>query len=414
VADDAPRWLSTDHITTVGEITQNQGDLQGDGSGPVNIYMRLPPDLYLEPLNNLSYHMDYRYNGIPLAEESSLQVYANTGYVSSTPMPHTDKGSAVLSTVVPIPTYDMRPFSNTIAHRFVFQIAKKGKCQDTAPLNLQGAILKGSYLDIQGISHWVILPNLELFANAGYPFTRMADLSETAVVLPDVPTADEIEMYLTFMGHFGAQTGNPVLNVTVTNNDGMKSDSARDYIVMGTVDDQPALTKLQKSLPVQIDSSNGLRVQDTQGFFAPLQQAWWKVRSSDHVQTDQLETAGGLPDAMIEGVEWPSGSRRSVVLIALRDHSVTPKFLNAFLRTSQSSHISSSVSVLRGDDFTSYRIGNDVYRVGSLPWWVQLKLRATQFSWLVVLAVFIVCVLIAAITRARLRRRARYRLQGTY
>jgi cellulose synthase (UDP-forming) len=412
VADDAPRWLSTDHITTVGDITQNQGDLQGDGSVPVNVYMRLPPDLYLEPLNNLSYHMDYRYNGIPLAEESSLQVFANTGYVSSTPMPHTEKGSAVLSTVVPIPTYDMRPFSNTISQRFVFQIAKKGKCQDTAPLNLQGAILRGSYLDIQGLSHWVILPNLELFANAGYPFTRMADLSETAVVLPDTPTADEIEMYLTFMGHFGAQTGNPVLNVSVTNSDGMKSDSAKDYIVMGTVDDQPALTKLQKSLPVQIDSNNGLRVQDTQGFFAPLQQAWWKVRSSDHVQTNQLETAGGLPDAMIEGIEWPSGSRRSVVLIALRDHSVTPRFLNVFLKTSQSSHISQSVSVLRGDDFTSYRIGNDVYRVGSLPWWVQLKLRATQFSWLVVLVVVIVCVLIAAITRARLRRRARYRLQG--
>ena len=143
VADDAPRWLSTEHVTTIGDLTPNQGDLQGDGSVPVNVYMRIPPDLYLDPVTELSYHMDYRYNGIPLANESSLQVYVNTGYVSSTPMPHTERGSAVLSTIVPIPTYDMRPFSNTIAHKFVFQIAKKGKCQDTAPLNLQGAILKG-------------------------------------------------------------------------------------------------------------------------------------------------------------------------------------------------------------------------------------------------------------------------------
>jgi cellulose synthase (UDP-forming) len=412
VADDAPRWLSTDHITTVGEITPNAGDLQGDGSVPVNLYLRIPPDLYLEPVSDLRYHMDYRYNGIPLANESSLQVFVNTGYVSSTPMQHTEKGSAVLSTIVPVPAYDMRPFSNTITHKFVFQVAKKGKCQDTAPLNLQGAILKGSYLDIQGIPHWVILPDLELFANAGYPFTRMADLSETAVVLPDTPTADEIEMYLTFMGHFGAQTGNPVLNVSVTNNDGMKSDKTRDYIVLGTVDDQPALTRLQKSLPVQIDPNTGLRVQDTRGFFAPLQQAWWQVRSSDRVQTNQLETAGGLPDALIEGIEWPSGSSRSVVLIALRDHSVVPKFLNVFLKTAQSSHISQSVSVLHGDDFTSYRIGNDVYHVGSLSWWIQLKMLAKEFPWLVVLGVIIICVLIAAITRANLRRRARTRLQG--
>ena len=410
--DDAPRWLSTDHLTNVGAIVQNDGALQGDGGVPVNVFMKIPPDLYLDSLTDLSYHLDYRYNGIPLANESSLQVFVNTGYISSTPMPHTERGSAVLSTIVAVPKYNMRPFSNTIAHKFIFQIAKKGKCQDTAPLNLQGSILKSSYLDLEGIPHWAVLPNLELFANAGYPFTRMADLSDTSIVLPDAPTADEIEMYLTFMGHFGAQTGYPVVNVSIINNDGMKSDGSKDYVVMGTVDDQPALTRLQKALPVQVDSDNGLRVQDTRGFFAPLQQAWWKVRSSDRVQTNQLETAGGLPDALIEGIEWPSSSKRSVVVIALRDHNVVPKFLNAFLKVSQSSHISQSVSVLHGDDFTSYRIGNDVYRVGSLSWWIQLRLLSTQFPWLVVLGVIIICVLIAAITRANLRRHARSRLQG--
>ena len=110
---------------------------------------------------------------------------------------------------------------------------------------------------------------------------------------------------LTLMGHFGAQTGYPVLNVDVTNADGMKTDGRKDYLVLGTVEDQPALSKLNPSLPVMVDGS-GLHIQDTQGFFAPLQHAWWKVRSSDHIQSGQLETAGGLPDALIEGIEWPS------------------------------------------------------------------------------------------------------------
>ncbi len=411
--DDAPRWLSTDRIIDIGAVSHAAGDLQGDGSVPVNVFLRIPPDLYLDSIQNLSYHLDYRYNGVPLANESSLQVYVNSAYVSSTPMPHTEKGSAVLSTVVPVPKYDMRPFSNTIQHKFVFQIAKKGLCQDTAPLNLQGAILSNSFLDLRGIPHWAILPNLELFANAGYPFTRMADLSETAVVLPDQPTSDEIEMYLTLMGHFGAQTGYPVVNVTVTNNDGMRADGKRDYIVLGGVDDQPALNTLQKSLPVTIDSG-GIKVQDTRGFFAPLQHAWWKVRSSDHVQTSQLETAGGLPDAMIEGIEWPSRSGRSVVVIAVRDHSVTPRFVNAFLKHSQSSDISQSVSVLHDKEFTSYRIGDDVYNVGSLSWWTRLTMLSLQFPWLVALVLFMACVLMAALFRATLRRRARARLQGTY
>ena len=312
--DDAPRWLTTDSNTTIGEANGGY-DLQGDGSVPVGAYLRLPPDLYLEGgPQNLSYHMAYRYNGVPLANESTLQVYMNNSYVSSTPMPHTEKGTSELETIVPVPVVDMRPFSNSLMQKFVFQIAKKGKCQDTAPLNLQGAILKTSYLDIQNIPHWKILPNLELFSNAGYPFTRKADLSDTAAVLPDVPTTAEIEMFLMFMGHFGAQTGYPVLNVTVTNAAGMK-EKVKDYIVMGTVDDQPALKKLSDAMPVKIEDS-GLRVQDTQGFFAPLQHAWWKVRSSDHVQTAQLETANGFPDALVEGIEWPNGSSKSTVVIA--------------------------------------------------------------------------------------------------
>ena len=408
--DDAPRWLSTDYNTPLGAMSAN-GDLQGDGSVPVGVFMRLPPDLYYPTLDNLGYHMHYRYNGIPLASESSLQVYMNGTYVSSTKMPHTEQASADLRTVIPVPRVTMRPFSNSLMMRFVFQIAKKGRCQDTAPLNLQGSIIKDSYLDIKGIPHWVILPDLELFSNAGYPFTRKADLSDTAVVLPDTPTVDEIEMYLTMMGHFGAQTGYPVLNVTVTNNDGMKTDRSKDYLVMGTVEDQPALNRLNPSLPVRVDGG-GLHIQDTQGFFDSMQHAWWKVRSSDHVQSGQLETAGGLPDVLIEGAEWPSGSSKSVVLIALRDHSVVPNFLTVFLKNSQSSDVQYTVSVLHGTRFVSYRIGNDVYHVGSLSLWIRLNLLFSEYPGLVVLSVIVLCILMAALIRATLRRRARSRLQG--
>ena len=408
--DDAPRWLRTDKVVHLGDIAQT-GDLQGDGAVPIRGYMRLPPDLFYGNKQDLSFHMGYRYNGIPISNDSTIQVYMNDGYVSSTPMPHTDRASAKLDTVVPIPVSNMRPFSNSLMMRFIFLLPKKGRCQDTAPYNLQGAVLKGSYLDSTDIPHWAPMPNLELFANAGYPFTRKADLADTAVVLPDTPGADEIEMYLTFMGHFGAQTGYPVLNVSVTNNDGMKSDSGKDYLVMGTVEDQAALSRLNQNLPVVIDGS-GLHIQDTQGFFAQIQHAWWKVRSSDHVQSGQLETAGGLPDALMEGIEWPSGSGKSVVVMVVRDHATIPNFLTTFLKTSQSSDVSQSVSVLHGTRFVSYRIGNDVYNVGSLSTWTYLNILFSRFPWLMVVTALVICFLIATLLRAVLRRKARARLQG--
>jgi len=408
--DDAPRWMSTEKITYLGDLAQT-GQLQNDGSNPVTIYMRIPPALYTQGLQSLSFHLGYRYNGIPLANESSLQVFMNDGFVSSTPLPHTDRASPQLENIIPIPIENMRPFSNTLKNQFVFLPAKKGKCQDTAPNNMQGSILKNSYLDIQNIPHWVTLPNLEIFANAGYPFTRKADLTDTAVVLPDNPSPDEIETFLTLMGHFSGQTGYPVLNVTVSNADGMKESLHKDYLVIGTVDDQTALARLNPALPVEIDGS-GLHIHDTQGFFASLQHAWWKVRSSDRIQSGQLETAGGLPDALIEGIEWPRGSNRSAVVIALRDHAVVANFLSVFLKTSQSSDISQSVSVLRGSRFVSYRIGNYVYWVGSLSPWVRLSMLFSEQQWLMVVSTFSISFLLAAIVRTMLRRRARERLQG--
>jgi len=162
---------------------------------------------------------------------------------------------------------------------------------------------------------------------------------------------------------------------------------------------------------VRVDGT-GLHIQDTQGFFTPLEHAWWKVRSSDHINSGTLETAGGLPDALIEGVEWPSGSSKSVVVIALRDHTVVPNFINVFLKYSQSSDVSGSVSVLHGARFVSYRIGNNVYHVGSLSWWVYFHMRFSEFPWLTALLVFVICLVIAVLVRSRLRRHARVRLQG--
>jgi cellulose synthase (UDP-forming) len=408
--DDAPRWLSTETINRIGDSVSS-ADLQTDGSGPITVSMRLPPDLYYGARQNLGFHLGYRYNAIPLSNDSTLQVYLNSAYISSTPLPHTDKASAQLDTIVPVPISDMRPFSNSLLMRFLFQPAKKGDCEDRPPNNLQGAILKDSYLDIHDIPHWAVLPNLEIFANAGYPFTRKADLADTAVVMPDNAAPEELELFLALMGHFGGQTGYPVLNVTVTNAEGMNPSSQKDYLVLGTVDDQPALNRLNPSLPVMVDGS-GLHIQDTQSFFDQLQHAWWKVRSSDRVQSGQLEIAGGLPDALIEGIEWPSRSNHTVVLITLRDRSVVANLLSVFLTTSQTSDISQSISVLQGPRFISYRIGKDFYHVGSLSRWVQLNLLFSDYPWLMVISTIVVCFLLAVILRTMLRRRARSRLHG--
>ncbi|HEU5342389.1 UDP-forming cellulose synthase catalytic subunit [Edaphobacter sp.] len=407
--DDAPRWLRTDNVIPMGNLAQ-PAELQSDGIEPVTLYMRLPPDLYYGTMQDLGLHLRYRYNAVPLGEGSTLQVSMNGNFVSATPLPHAGKAEAQPEALVPVPVADMRPFSNTLRMKFAFHAAESARCEDSASPAFEGAILKDSWLDLRGIPHWAVLPNLEIFANAGYPFTRKADLADTAVVLPDTPSTEEIDLYLALMGHFGAQTGYPVLNVTVTNAGGM-TPGAKDYLVLGTVDDQTAISRLNPSLPIMADGS-GLHIQDTQGFFSQFQHAWWKVRSSDRVQSGQLETSGGLPDALIEATQWPNRSGHSAVLIVLRDTSEVPAFVTSFFNSAQSSDISQTVSVLHGTRFASYRIGNVVYGVGSLSVWVRINIFFARYPWAMAAVIALCCILLAILARAVLRRRARARLDA--
>ena len=209
-----------------------------------------------------------------------------------------------MQTDVPVPVVNLRPFSNSLSFDFTFQLLKKAGCEDTTPINMQGAILRDSYLDLRGYPHWAPMPNLELFANAGFPFTRVADLSETTVVLPPTPTEQEIETFVTLMGHFSRQTGFPALRVTVAGPDALHEGANTDFLIIGTGDDQPGFDKLGTHLPVSLGSGQ-VQVRDTQGFFVHLlHHAWWKLESDEHTESGAL-TAGGTPDAVIEGIESP-------------------------------------------------------------------------------------------------------------
>ncbi|HEY4380563.1 MAG TPA: UDP-forming cellulose synthase catalytic subunit [Acidobacteriaceae bacterium] len=403
--DDAPLWTSSEDFGKLAGVE----DLQGDGSVPLNVTMRVPPDLFYGEKQNLPFHLSYRYNGIPLGKDSTLQVYVNGAFVSSTPMPHSDNASSELETVVPVPVTDLQPFTNTMTLKFAFQPATREHCEQAEPMNLQGAVLGDSRLDLTDVQHMTTLPNLRLFANAGYPFTRRADLAETSVVLPDEPTAPELEMFLAMMGHFGAQTGYPALRVTVTNAAGMTKDGSRDYLVMGAAADQPALAMLNSALPVGV-RAGGLEIHDTRGLLDRA--AWWRSAGSDHVDAGGLGSEGGLPDALVQGIEWPAGSGRTVVTVVVRDAAAIPGFVSAFLEAAPGGGIAKSMSVLHGAEFSSYRVGGDAYRVGDISPMMRMTIVFQEYPWLIAIVAAVLCFLIAVMMRAKLRRRARERLQG--
>jgi cellulose synthase (UDP-forming) len=408
--DGAPRWARTDQTIALWDYATAE-QMQGDGTAPLNVYFRIPPDIYYATEGpNTKLHVVYRYNSVPIGPISSMQVRVNNAFMGSIPLIPGQETSRRMQTDVPVPVVNLRPFSNSLSFDFTFQLLKKQGCEDTTPINMQGAILRDSFLDLRDYPHWAPMPNLELFANAGFPFTRLADLSETTVVLPPTPTEQEIETFVTLMGHFGRQTGFPGLRVTVAGPDALHEGANTDFLIIGTGNDQSAFDKLGTRLPVSLGSGQ-VQVRDTQGFFGPLHHAWWKLESNDHAESGTL-TTGGTPDAIIEGIESPYEitRSRSIVAIHFKDATAYGPFMDKFLEVQQAHDISDSVAVFHGSQFESFRIGSEVYHVGVLPWWTRLMLWFTQVPWLAAVVVIILAFLLAIWTRQWLRGRARARL----
>ncbi|MFC5864750.1 UDP-forming cellulose synthase catalytic subunit [Acidicapsa dinghuensis] len=407
-ADEAPRWARTDGTIALWDYASAES-LQTDGSAPLNVYFRVPPDMFFGEQSNAILKMVYRYNPIPIGPISSLQVRVNNAYLGSLPLIPGSEATREIKTEVPVPVVNLRPFSNSLSFDFTFQMMKKGGCSDTTPINMQGAILRDTYLDLRGYPHYASLPNLEIFANAGYPFTRYADLSQTTVVLPAIPTPQELEMFLTLMGHFGRQTGMPVFRVKVDGADAMKAGADTDFLVLGTGDDQPAFAKIGDKLPVNVEGGQ-VQIRDTEGVFGLPRHAWWKIPVADHTDSGDL-TASGTPDSVIEGVESPYQPGRSVVIINVKDAATYDAFLTTFLKVQQASDINGSVSVLHGSLFQSFRLGGGTYHVGSLPLWTRLRIWFSKVPWLAALGALALSFLLAIWVRIWLRSHARKRLQ---
>ena len=194
------------------------------------------------------------------------------------------------------------------------------------------------------------MPDLELFADAGFPFTQLADLSGTVVVLPSVPSAEEIALYLHLMSHFGAQTGYPALRVTVTGPCSVISEG-RDYLILGTIADQPAFNSLAKMLPVTLDDA-GVHIKQAQGLSAdiasvPTAFSRWVPQVFGKTPVEgPSPNDGGLPDVIVGEMESPESPDRSIVTIMLRQNSAADEFAGAVLDPSRSSGMTGSYTRL--------------------------------------------------------------------
>jgi cellulose synthase (UDP-forming) len=354
---DAVRWLNPQRPNGLGESVSPE-QLRWYGAGAVNLYFRLPPDLAFGQRSTVPLRLGIR-TAATAEQRGELRVSLNGVRVSTVRIMIREGASAQHQTVyLPVPA--LYP-SNTLTLEFALN-ALKDQGPDRYP---EISVLPSSSIELQDIPRFVRLPRLDLFTHAGFPFTRLADLSGTAVILPDKPSVDEVACYLGLMGRFGGQTGPSTLRVTVLGASEAQKASDKELLVIGSTSDQPLFAKWANQLPVQIDTR--LKPRTPSGWLGTMVGVPFLPAGREYRRLSDTLSEGAAPDGLIQAMSSPFDSRRNAVILSIGEQQNFDPLMQA-LNGIASKDMRGSVALLASGRFQSFELIEKSNYLGELSW----------------------------------------------
>lgn len=387
---DAPNWISAERPVPLSELT-TVADLSVTGYQPeaIRVNLRLPPDLFGWQSKGVPLDVRYRYTPRPVADASTLNVGINGEFISAIKIPAVQQMSGLgwfdrllpattsqASKRIMLPSYALQSTSQ-LQFQYHYDYKKDGDCRNTLPQNVMGTIDGDSSIDLTGLPHFLAMPNLAVFANSGFPFTRMADLSQSAVILPQTILPVHLSTYLTLMGRMGESTGYPATGVKLALAADVAALADKDLLVLGDEQDQPLLSLWKQLLPI---ASEGRSQTVRPGGVVATAHSWWQALFGKTPVADAARTVlrQGEAGALLMGFESPLQAGRSVVVVQASKDASFNDVQDALLSSELVGKIHGSAVAVRHLQVQSVEEA-ETYHVGELPiieavqWWLSTR-----------------------------------------
>ncbi|MGF1805520.1 cellulose biosynthesis cyclic di-GMP-binding regulatory protein BcsB, partial [Aliivibrio sifiae] len=421
---DAPNWIDTDRAVALSDLLTEGASLQVEGQTPppISVNFRLPPDLFTWQSRGIPFDLNYRYTP-PLLDNSGsrMSLSVNNQFVKAFNLNTTGESNSNTrlrlplldddllggGDVVRIPAFQVGS-KNEVKFEFGFasSVGGKDQCQTMQPSKNYAVIGEDSTIDFSGFSHYIEMPNMRAFANSGYPFTRMADLSDTVVVVPQNPSNEEIQTFVNMMGVFGSNSGYPVLNVTVTDKWNKEVLENKDILTIGVM---PELASVDKKDIKNIQLMASERVLNLPSKNESQRGKNWVDPASDNQQVSDsisINTTGNF--AAITSVESPYTSQRTMVSLLAQTPESFALINEALNDSGKISSMFGSVITLRDDEVASFNVGEHYY-VGELPIsqliWYHFSKYPLLIAFLATLLVVMVTIILYRVLRHIAQRR---------
>jgi hypothetical protein len=389
---DAPNWMRTDRAVRFSELVKYPEQLHASGlqPQPITLNINLPPDLFVWRNQGIPLHTKYRYTPPAFNDGSRLNVSLNNQFITSLPL-LTDSNDrleemrlALLSSEsansnekLSVPALKIGD-RNTLRFNFNFATttssSQRDRCQTSLPVDTQAVIDDQSSIDMSGYHHYMAMPDLAAFARSGFPFSRMADLSETVVVLPAHASAVQLSTYLEAVAGISARSGLPAMNLTLTDRWDETAKRDADLLVVGAyapdMHDNPDvklwLSRSQEWL---------LKAADPQPVGAGADNLG--DSGQRHEAGSRVEVSARGPIAAIVGMKSPFHEQRSVVAMLANEDADFQLLRESLNDSGKMDAMAGSVVLIRESGVNGQLVG-DRYYVGHLPWWLLLWYKLSE------------------------------------
>ncbi|AWN73764.1 cellulose biosynthesis cyclic di-GMP-binding regulatory protein BcsB [Legionella anisa] len=410
---DAPNWIPTYKPVTFAKLKEFDEQLQTKGFTPFPISLRfnIPPDLFLHQSRGIDLFLKYRYSLPPAASISQLQISLNNSFVKSYMLE--PKGENAFAGNMAVTSKQLYIPAKLGAHnQFTFDFAygtqvaggvQNEQCITYQVINNLGVIDDASTLDLSNYYHYIAMPNLNAFMSSGFPFSILADLSQTVVYIDPQSKPEAVTSLLNVSGNIGAATGYPVLAMTLTDNWSQVKNKDADILIIGTLpkdlrDNDDLNLLINKTQDWIKKPLNRNAMPDTQ-----------RLTPFSAAESKTTVTAMGSV-AAIFGIQSPYYKKRSIVALLAESQQGFDLLNRALTNNKNVDKIFGSVAVIRDSGINSLRVGNKYY-LGYLPLldrlWESLQKHPISLALLSLLAAVIITFLmwngLSALIRHRLK-----------